>query len=89
MTVDTTEQPLSPDDFRSVCRVLWGDSAAWSYGASDALGVNRRTVTRWASGRAENLPPPWLRGRLRELLQQRRAELHDAIEAAAAVLGLE
>lgn len=80
---------LTAEEFKNVCRVIWGDSAAWSYGAAEALNVNRRTVTRWGSGRAENLPPAWLKPRLREILQQQRQQLHDRIEAAANILGLE
>lgn len=60
---------------RDIGEALYGES--WQAGLADALGVNQRTVRRWAAGTAEM--PDGVREEINVLLAQRAGELHGLI----------
>ena len=47
---------MSPSDFRAKAQAIYDGNPYWQGALSRDLGVNPRTVRRWASG--ETTPPP-------------------------------
>lgn len=60
---------------RDIGEALYGQ--AWQTALADALGVNQRTVRRWAAGTAEM--PDGVREEINTLLAERAGELHDLL----------
>ena len=87
--MDHAEGALTPSQLKLICRVLWGPGSTWSALASEELGINRRTLTRMASGREDNMPGAFLTPKLRHILEERVEALKSDISSACQILGLE
>jgi hypothetical protein len=64
---------------RQIGALLWGAGPGWPAAMSEALGVNIRTVRRWAS--SQQTPPAPVLEQLREMLVDHRGNCAD-VEAA-------
>ncbi len=69
---------MRPDQLARYGSALFG--SCWAADLADALGVNARTVQRWANGRRE-IPP--IEAELRELCEERAAALKTLATALA------
>lgn len=66
---------MAPEQFRWVCRILWGEPGGHLWGAGEAarfLGVTERNVNYWGAG-TKDVPP----GVARELGEELRRRLDD------------
>ena len=65
--------------------LLWGPGPGWPAAMSEALGVNIRTVRRWAS--SQQTPPATVLEQLREMLTAHRGECAEVEAVTTAYLG--
>lgn len=66
---------MTPDQLAAVGSALFGPT--WQTRLANAIGVNDRTLRRWASG--ENVIPVYVRTELLVLCQKRREGIDEAI----------
>jgi hypothetical protein len=66
---------MTPETLATVGQALYGP--AWQTRLASALGVNDRTVRRWASG--ENEIPAYVRGELMALCRKRGVGIINAM----------
>lgn len=70
---------------REIGQALYGRSArAWQGEMADALGVNLRSVQRWAIGEGE--PPEGVWAELADLMRIQRTELYNLIGRASKMI---
>jgi hypothetical protein len=67
---------MTPDELAAVGSSLFGPT--WQTRLANALGVNDRTLRRWASG--ENAIPAYVRVELLVLCEKRREGIDHAIK---------